>query len=74
MKHLYTTLALPCLLTAVGSADGFTVFSMDFVEIGDAGDADDIHGAGYGELGGFVVGDGSRGGGAGVLPAVHRGA
>lgn len=49
MKRLPLSLALPCLFPASAFADVFTGFSMDFVEIGDAGNAADD--TGYGSVG-----------------------
>lgn len=49
MKRLPLSLALPCLFPASAFADVFTGFSMDFVEIGDAGNAADN--TGYGSVG-----------------------
>jgi len=51
MKRFALFLALPCLLCpATLSADSFGsgAFTMDFVDIGNTGNADDIHGSGYG--------------------------
>jgi hypothetical protein len=51
MERFALFLALPCLLCpAILSADSFGggAFTMDFVDIGNTGNGDDIHGAGYG--------------------------